>query len=176
MIIILIVILINLHNSAVYIFISSIFALSASFFLQVKLSSLGGKLKEKALNEDKLHKDIKNLESVIEMRTIKIDELNTKLEKMKTEFEEVSKKNREHRNELGHIVKERTTELEQMASEMSESQKALMYLVEDVNDSRNELEGLNKQLNKTLKDVQSSRDRIDAIIHSIARWFGRCRF
>ncbi len=51
-----------------------------------------------------------------------------------------------HRLHLEELVKERTAVLEKKTFDLEKSQQALRYLIEDVNESRNELEEANKKL------------------------------
>ncbi len=60
-----------------------------------------------------------------------------------------------YRNHLEELVKERTTELEGKAEKINESQKAMRFLLEDVNDAREELDNINKKLSDSNKDLES---------------------
>lgn len=51
-----------------------------------------------------------------------------------------------YRENLEKLVKERTAELEEIAKDMDESQQSLAYLLEDVNETRDELENTNIRL------------------------------
>ncbi len=66
-----------------------------------------------------------------------------------------------HRDHLEELVEERTLELEK-------SKQALTFLLEDVNESRDELKDKTEKLNNSLKEVEKARDNIDAILKSVA--------
>ncbi len=66
--------------------------------------------------------------------------------------EEELKKYREHLEEL---VKERTLEVEEKAKKIEDSQKAMRFLLEDVNEAREELVKSNKKIKETNKDLES---------------------
>ena len=66
--------------------------------------------------------------------------------------EEELKKHREHLEEL---VKERTTKLEEKTKTLKKSQQSLVFLTEDVNESRAELENVNKKLETSNKDLEA---------------------
>lgn len=57
--------------------------------------------------------------------------------------------------QLNTIVEQRTSKIEQQAEKLSESQKALIYLVEDVNESRDELKRANLDLESLNKELES---------------------
>ncbi|NOZ62016.1 MAG: PAS domain S-box protein [Calditrichaeota bacterium] len=56
---------------------------------------------------------------------------------------------------LEKMVAERTRELEEKTNKLEESQKALTYLLEDVNESRNQFENLNVRLQEANQDLES---------------------
>ncbi|VAX27196.1 diguanylate cyclase/phosphodiesterase (GGDEF & EAL domains) with PAS/PAC sensor(s) [hydrothermal vent metagenome] len=60
-----------------------------------------------------------------------------------------------HRDHLEKLVKERTWKLEEKTAKIEESQKAMLYLLEDVNEIRKELERTNKKLLKVNKELES---------------------
>ena len=155
-------------DSVNYIVIATALLVSVAVLSQVNMLRLKDKLSEKLRDEKDLKSKIDRLESIGKSRIEKMDKLNEELSAKSSEHDEISRKLREHRDELGHIVRERTSELENLTNEMSESQQALIYLVEDVNDSRSELEDLNKKMNRALKESESSRNKIDGILRSVA--------
>ncbi len=67
---------------------------------------------------------------------------------------------KKHRLHLEELVKKRTLEHEK-------SQQALTFLLEDVNESSDELQDKTEKLNDSLKEVEKARDNIDAILKSI---------
>ena len=60
-----------------------------------------------------------------------------------------------HREHLKELVKERTAELEEKTAKLEESQKALTLLLEDVNESRAELDITNKKLEAANKELEA---------------------
>lgn len=82
-----------------------------------------------------------------------------KLEKHKAELENIvldrTKELRKYQYNLEELVKERTTELEIKANEAQKAQMSLTYLVEDVNESRLELEDSNIKLEQANKELKA---------------------
>lgn len=62
---------------------------------------------------------------------------------------------REYQGNLSTIVSDRTSELESKQDSLQESQQALTFLLEDVNDSRQELYALNNKLEQANDDLES---------------------
>jgi PAS domain S-box-containing protein len=85
-----------------------------------------------------------------------------------TQRKQIDEELAKHREHLEELVKERTAELEEIAKEMEDAQQSLTYLVEDVNESRVELELKTEELNFSLKEAKDARDKIGAILKSVA--------
>ncbi len=85
-----------------------------------------------------------------------------------TEKKEIEEELTKYRNNLESLVNERTSKLEKITENLRKSEKSLLYLVEDVNESKREVEETNKKLKRMLKQVEDSRNRVDAILKSLA--------
>lgn len=72
-----------------------------------------------------------------------------------TELKDVERELKKHKDNLENLVKERTTELEIKANEAQKAQMSLTYLVEDVNESRLELEDSNIKLEQANKELEA---------------------
>ena len=62
---------------------------------------------------------------------------------------------RNYSENLENIISERTSEVEKQAKKLGDSQKALTYLLEDVNDSRDELKNAVDELEAVNKELES---------------------
>ncbi|MCF7919854.1 MAG: PAS domain S-box protein [Candidatus Cloacimonetes bacterium] len=60
-----------------------------------------------------------------------------------------------YQDNLEKVIQERTQKLETNIAMVDESRRALTYLLEDVNDSRNELERVNTQLDSVNKELEA---------------------
>ena len=56
---------------------------------------------------------------------------------------------------LEKLVKDRTVELDEQASKLKESQSALLFLLEDINESREELQEVNNKLEEANKELEA---------------------
>ena len=63
---------------------------------------------------------------------------------------------RQHRGQLEELVKNRTLELEEQANKIKESQAALSFLLDDVNESREELLASNREIKKLSQALEQS--------------------
>ena len=72
-----------------------------------------------------------------------------------TERKRAEKKLKAYSSELEKTVSQRTRQLEKQKSEMERSQKALTYLLEDVNESREEMEMVNRKLEDANKELEA---------------------
>ncbi|NQU87170.1 MAG: PAS domain S-box protein, partial [Mariniphaga sp.] len=61
-----------------------------------------------------------------------------------------------HRGKLEELVKERTIEFEKQAKQLKESQNALSFLLDDVNESREELLASNREIKKLSQALEQS--------------------
>ncbi|OFX83803.1 MAG: hypothetical protein A2W99_03055 [Bacteroidetes bacterium GWF2_33_16] len=60
-----------------------------------------------------------------------------------------------NRENLEKLVKDRTVELNEQASKLKESQSALLFLLEDINESREELQVVNSKLEEANKELEA---------------------
>ncbi|MCF8388186.1 MAG: PAS domain S-box protein [Bacteroidales bacterium] len=72
-----------------------------------------------------------------------------------TERKRAEKKLKAYSSELEKTVSQRTRQLEKQKSEMERSQKALTYLLEDVNESWEEMEMVNRKLEDANKELEA---------------------
>ena len=72
-----------------------------------------------------------------------------------TKQKKIEKELKQHRLHLEERVEERTKELKTKRSALERSQKALVYLLEDANEARRELEILNQKLKKANEELES---------------------
>lgn len=72
-----------------------------------------------------------------------------------TKQKETEKELNRHREHLEHLVAERTKELQSKQTVLERSQKALVYLLEDTNEARHQLEILNQKLEKANEELES---------------------
>jgi len=114
-----------------------------------------------------LEKQSKNLKNMIVERTNELINTNKQLENEIIERKNAEKELKKRGDNLEKSVKKRTLTLEEKTKEIKESQQALSLLLEDVNDSRNELQAKTNELNRSLKNTENEKDKIDAILKSI---------
>lgn len=72
-----------------------------------------------------------------------------------TKRKQAEKELQKHRDHLKELVKERTKELEDKTAKLEKSQKSLALLLEDVNESRAELDISNKKLETSNKELEA---------------------
>ena len=72
-----------------------------------------------------------------------------------TERKQAEDELKKHRQNLEELVKARTTELEKKTKTLEKSQQSLVFLTEDVNETRAELENVNKKLEASNKDLEA---------------------
>jgi len=114
-----------------------------------------------------LRKQRENLENMIVERTNELINTNKQLENEIIERKSAEKELKKHSDDLEESVKKRTFTLEEKTKEIKESQQALSLLLEDVNDSRDELQAKTNELNTSLKNTEDEKGKIDAILKSI---------
>ncbi len=68
---------------------------------------------------------------------------------------EAQKRNAEYSEKLKRLVKDRSQELDAKTKKLTDSQKALTYLLEDVNEARQDLIDLNKKLELSNKELEA---------------------
>lgn len=73
-----------------------------------------------------------------------------------TERKKMELELRRHREELETLIGERTAEFEEQARQLKESQLALSYLLDDVNESREELLASNREIKKLSQALEQS--------------------
>jgi len=72
-----------------------------------------------------------------------------------TERKEAEIELQAHQENLEKLVDKRTNELQEQSSELKESQDALLFLLEDINESRDELEKVNEKLVETNSELEA---------------------
>ncbi|MDO9510511.1 MAG: LytS/YhcK type 5TM receptor domain-containing protein [Bacteroidales bacterium] len=78
-----------------------------------------------------------------------------------TEKKKIEAKLKDYQQNLEKLVENRTTELEEQTQKLRDSQTALTYLLEDVNESREQLKSVNKQL-------ENSNIGLDSFTYSVS--------
>lgn len=129
----------KLQNTLLYFGIIIFLILVIVFYFRYKIKTKASKLLKIEITERK--KIESQLESRVIERTKELDKSNKELKK--------------HRENLEELVKKRTGKLEEKAKKINESQQALTYLVEDVNESRTELDISNKKLEAANKELEA---------------------
>ncbi len=82
-------------------------------------------------------------------------ELNVQLKEDISIRKETENKLRNLHDKFESLIKERTSELEEKTGKLEKSQKSLTLLLEDVNESRVELDIANKKLNAAYKELEA---------------------
>ena len=95
------------------------------------------------------------LEELVAKRTQELQQKISEIEKVKENLHNAHKKLEKHRNHLEELVKERTKELEEKTAKLEKSQQSLALLLEDVNESRAELDISNKKLENSNKELEA---------------------
>ena len=120
---------------------------------------LEGKIPYGKMEKKYIHKSGKIVH--VSLTTSLVTDLNKKPLFLFTQIIDITKQKQfeneliTHQDILETVVKERTKELDEKAKKLSESQQALTYLVEDVNESRSELEKSNRKLLQVNKELEA---------------------
>ncbi len=99
---------------------------------------------------NKMTKELKALWNKLEQAKITLEE---KVRDRTEALEESRNKLREHAERLEDKVKERTKDLTKLMRESDEKRLAIINMLEDINESRNKLEKVNKELKETQEQL-----------------------
>ncbi|MCK5341800.1 MAG: HAMP domain-containing protein, partial [Candidatus Heimdallarchaeota archaeon] len=127
--------------------------------VQKKLKDYAGDLEfEVEKRTAELEKQFRKSEKQRIANLVILNDLNKTTKNLKTEISEHKKTEKEltfHREHLRDLAANGIAELENETKKVKESHKAMMFLLEDVNDARKELEDSNIQLTYANKELES---------------------